>query len=67
MKKLTYECMECEDTESWNEVLKEGFHCECGGHLFLVKTDNFERTDNYTDCMICKNKGTDECVDCTRR
>lgn len=43
MKRLKYECYDCEDIEFWDEILKEGSHCECGGHLFLVKTDNFKK------------------------
>ncbi len=66
MKLLRYECDDCEDIEMWSEVLKPGFHCECGGHLFLQKTDNFARIGNYSDCLVCENKGTDDCVDCTR-
>ena len=64
MKKLKYKCDDCEDTEIWDEILKQGFHCECGGHLFLVKNDNFIRMDNYSDCLICINKDTDHCIDC---
>ena len=66
MKRLKYECYDCEDIEFWDEILKEGFHCECGGHLFLVKTDNFKKVDNYSDCMVCSRKDTDDCIDCKR-
>lgn len=66
VKNLLYQCDSCEDTETWDKILKDGFHCECGGHLKLIKTDNFDRVDNFTYCLMCKNKGTDECVDCTR-
>lgn len=66
MKQLKYVCDNCEDNEYWNEVLPYGAHCECGGHLHLTKYDNFVRIENFTDCMICVNKGTEECVDCKR-
>ena len=64
MKKLTYVCDDCEDTEQWEEVLRPGFHCECGGHLHLKKRDNFIRNSDYRDCQICENQDTDNCVDC---
>jgi len=67
MKKLKYECDECEDIEYWNYELKPGFHCECGGHLHLVKKDNFKKIITYSDCLICENQNTDECIDCIRK
>ena len=66
MKELTYICDDCEDTEKWNEVLKVGFHCECGGHLHLVRNDNFVKAKKYSDCKTCAKKNTDDCVDCIR-
>lgn len=65
MKKFTYVCDNCEDTEEWKELLKPGFHCECGGHLHLVKRDNFKKVKDYTDCLICKRKGSSKCIDCS--
>ena len=64
MKRLKYECDDCEDIEYWDYELRPGFHCECGGHLFLVRTDNFSKMPDFTECMICINKNTDECIDC---
>jgi len=67
MKKLKYECDNCEDIEYWNEILKLGFHCECGGHLHLVKKDHFQKITPYSDCIICINQNTDHCIDCSKK
>jgi hypothetical protein len=67
MRKLTYACDSCEDVEYWEEVLKPGFHCECGGHLHLVKTNNFVQISGMDGCRICVKIGTDACIDCDQK
>ncbi len=65
MKLLTYKCDSCEDTEKYDEVLVKWARCECGGHLYLVKQDNF-LINHVVECDICLKKGTDDCIDCIR-
>jgi len=62
---LEYECDDCEDTE-WLEEGEffEGMHCECGGHLFLKRYDNYEKIKEVTKCMTCKNNDSSKCKNC---
>jgi len=64
MAKYEYVCDECEDTEFWDEILKEGFHCECGGHLILLKPDHFSEVEYIENCMVCRHKGSSKCFEC---
>ncbi len=68
MTKYKYVCDNCEDTENWNELLKPGFHCECGGHLHLVKTDNFRKIEGFDTCDMCYYNKFDQykCITCSR-
>ena len=64
---LTYECDDCEDIEQWDSSeFVEGMHCECGGHLFLVRRNNYEKGCEITQCLTCKHKDTNpnKCIDC---
>lgn len=65
-KVYTYVCKSCEDVIHTEEFVNDvHIHCECGGHLYLRKTNKFQRREDYTDCLICINKNTFECLDCT--
>jgi len=65
---LTYECDSCEDIERMeDEEFFKGMHCECGGHLFLQRYNNYEKGREQTKCMTCKHNPASsiECTDCT--
>ncbi len=60
-----YECDECEDSEPCKEIIKDGWACECGGSMYLRKTDRYRKAASVTHCMTCANARTECCIDCS--
>jgi len=63
MKDFIFVCDNCEDIERTNSNLT-GYHCDCGGHFYLKKSNNFERKLKNHICDNCNNKNTDKCLTC---
>jgi len=62
-----YECDDCEDIEMIDELIPDGWMCECGGSMNRVKPDHFEEVEYIEKCRICYNRNNkDLCQDCRR-
>jgi len=62
--KYWYECDNCEDMEPLDTIVNDGWYCECGGAMNLVKKDHYEEVEYIENCMICINRNTNKCSDC---
>lgn len=44
------------------EIVVDKDECRCQSE----KTDHFEEVEYIEPCMICRNKDTDKCAECSR-
>ena len=65
--KYVYECDDCEDIETFEQLMPSHFHCECGGHMFLRLSDNYEKIESYSKCDSCVHSAQrSACANCRR-
>lgn len=61
-EQIWYECDECEDRETNDRIINDGWACECGGSMYLLRVDNYCEHENK--CFKCKNYASIWCMTC---